>query len=35
MRIFGIQTDGKFVEYGQEPFQADHTEETLHDWLGV
>lgn len=33
MRIFGIQSDGKFVEYGQEPFQADHTEEALHDWL--
>ncbi len=33
MRIFGIQSDGKFVEYGQEPFQAEHTEKTLHDWL--
>ncbi len=33
MRIFGIQSDGKFVEYGQEPFQAGHTEATLHDWL--
>ncbi len=33
MRIFGIQADGNFVEYGQESFQADHTEETLHDWL--
>ena len=33
MRIFGIQSDGKFVEYGQEPFQAGHTEEDLHDWL--
>ena len=33
MRIFGIQSDGNFVEYGQEPFQAGHTEETLHDWL--
>ena len=33
MRIFGIQSDGNFVEYGQEPFQVGHTEETLHDWL--
>ncbi|MDE0068824.1 MAG: endonuclease NucS [Caldilineaceae bacterium] len=33
MKIFGIQSDGKFVEYGQEPFQAGHTEETLHNWL--
>lgn len=33
MRIFGIQSDGNFVEYGQEPFQAGHTEATLHDWL--
>ena len=33
MRIFGIQSDGKFVEYAQEPFQAENTEKTLHDWL--
>ena len=33
MRIFGIQPDGKFVQYGQEPFQAGYTEETLHNWL--
>lgn len=33
MRIFGIQSDGNFVEYDQEPFQVGHTEETLHDWL--
>lgn len=33
MRIFGIQSDGNFVEYGQEPFQESHTEKTLHDWL--
>ncbi|MCY4412673.1 MAG: endonuclease NucS [Caldilineaceae bacterium] len=33
MRIFGIQPDGNFVEYGQESFHAGHTEETLHDWL--
>ena len=33
MRIFGIQSDGNFVEYGQEPFQAGHTEKTLEDWL--
>lgn len=33
MRIFGIQSDGNFVEYGQEPFEANHTEEILHDWL--
>ena len=33
MRIFGIQSDGKFVEFAPEPFQAGHTEKTLHDWL--
>ena len=33
MRIFGIQSDGKFVEFAHEPFQAGHTEKTLHDWL--
>ena len=25
MRIFGIQSDGKFVEFAPEPFQAGHT----------
>ena len=33
MRIFGIQADGKFVEFAHEPFQQGHTEKTLHDWL--
>lgn len=33
MRIFGIQSDGKFVEFAHEPFQEDHTEKTLQDWL--
>ena len=33
MRLFGIHTDGKFSEYVQTPFQLDHEEAVLEDWL--
>ncbi len=33
MRVFGIQADGQFSEYVQTPFQVDHEEAVLEDWL--
>lgn len=33
MRLFGIHPNGKFGEYVQTPFQADHEEAVLEDWL--
>lgn len=33
MRVFNIQHDGKFSEYVQTPFQVDHEEAVLEDWL--
>ncbi len=33
MRVFGIHSDGKFNEYVQTPFQVDHEESILEDWL--
>lgn len=33
MRLFGIHSDGKFSEYVQTPFQLDHEEAVLEDWL--
>jgi RecB family endonuclease NucS len=33
MRVFGIQPDGQFSEYIQTPFQVDHEEAILEDWL--
>ena len=33
MRLFGIQPSGKFGEYVQTPFQVDHEEAVLEDWL--
>jgi len=33
MRIFGIQSDGKFREYMQKWFQVDHEEAILEEWL--
>lgn len=33
MRLFGIHSDGKFGEYVQTPFQVDHEEAVLEDWL--
>ncbi|MFC1636176.1 endonuclease NucS domain-containing protein [Planctomycetota bacterium] len=33
MRVFGIQPEGKFSEYVHTPFQIDHEEAVLEDWL--
>lgn len=33
MRVFSIQQDGKFVEYLRTPFQVEHEESTLEEWL--
>ena len=33
MRLFGVHSDGKFSEYVQTPFQAEHEEVLLEDWL--
>ncbi len=33
MRVFGIQPEGKFSEYVHTPFQIDHEEKVLEDWL--
>lgn len=33
MRVFGIEPDGKFKEYVQTPFQVQHEEAILENWL--
>lgn len=33
MRLFGINQDGKFGEYVQTPFQLEHEEAVLENWL--
>lgn len=33
MRVFGIQPDNKFKEYVHTPFQAEHEEAVLEEWL--
>lgn len=33
MRVFGIHSDGKFSEYLPTPFQVNHEESVLEDWL--
>lgn len=33
MRVFGVQSDGQFREYVQTPFQVEHEEAVLEDWL--
>lgn len=33
MRVFAIEPDGKFREYVQTPFQLQHKEAILEDWL--
>lgn len=33
MRVFGIQPDGQFSEYIPTPFQVNHEEAVLEDWL--
>jgi len=33
MRVFAVESDGKFREYVPTPFQAEHEEAILEDWL--
>ncbi len=33
MRVFGIKSSGQFQEYVQTPFQIDHEERILEEWL--
>ena len=33
MRLFRVQPDNTFAPYVQTPFQAEHTEAILEDWL--
>ena len=33
MRVFGVESDGGFTEYEQLPFEVDHEESVLEDWL--
>jgi len=33
MRVYGVEPDGKFREYVPTPFQAEHEEAILEDWL--
>ena len=35
MRVFSVGPDGEFTEYEQVPFEADHEESVLEDWLEV
>ena len=33
MRIFNVRNDGKFEEFSQVPFQMEHEEKILEDWM--
>jgi len=33
MRVFSVGPDGRFAEYEQLPFEADHVESELEEWL--
>ena len=33
MRVFSVESDGKFTEYDQLPFEVDHEESVLEEWL--
>ena len=33
MRVFGVGSDGDFTEYEQLPFEVDHEESVLEEWL--
>jgi hypothetical protein len=33
MRIYGIHRDGQFTEYKQTPFELEHQEKVLEEWL--
>ncbi len=33
MRVFGVESDGGFTEYEQLPFEVEHEESVLEEWL--
>ncbi len=33
MRVFSDESDGGFTEYEQLPFEVDHEESVLEEWL--
>ena len=33
MRVFSVGPDGEFTEYERVPFEADHVESVLEEWL--
>ena len=33
MRVFSVGSDGRFTEYERVPFEADHEESVLEEWL--
>ena len=33
MRVYGVEPNGKFQEYVATPFQVEHEEAILEDWL--
>lgn len=33
MRVFSFEPDGKFTEYDQLPFEVEHEESILEEWL--
>ena len=33
MRVFSVGSDGRFTEYQRAPFEADHVESVLEEWL--
>ena len=33
MRVYGVESDGKFREYVRTPFETEHEETVLEDWL--
>ena len=35
MRLFGVNDDGTFTEYGEQSFQDEHREKVLEDWLAA
>ena len=33
MRVFSVESDGGFTEYERLPFEVDHEESVLEEWL--
>ncbi|ERP39225.1 endonuclease NucS domain-containing protein [Chitinivibrio alkaliphilus] len=33
MKVYGIEENGRFAEYVKTPFQAEHEEVVLEDWM--